>query len=141
MLTALDHLTPSSSVKNSHVVICRYKVGRKSPKEYTRKGDGEKILKGLCPPCSKLRKVQPLTAGAFKRRDNPPNTLVCSKQPCSFIHVNFQSTQYHIIVYVDQKTVHQTQIHFSAGSMFLARRLWTNHLVSTCLGSYVSMLQ
>ncbi|KAG0558572.1 hypothetical protein M758_10G036100 [Ceratodon purpureus] len=53
----------------------RYKVGRKFPKDYTRKGDGVKILKGLCPPCSKLRKVQPLTAGAFKERDNPPNTL------------------------------------------------------------------
>lgn len=50
-------------------------MGRKFPKNYTRKGDGEKILKGICPPCSKLRKPKPPEAGAFKERDNPPNTL------------------------------------------------------------------
>ncbi|KAG0566997.1 hypothetical protein M758_7G097000 [Ceratodon purpureus] len=55
--------------------IYRYKVGRKFPKNYTRKGDGEKIQKGIVPPCSKLKKAGPPAAGGFKERDNPPNTL------------------------------------------------------------------
>lgn len=54
----------------------RYKVGRKYPKNYTKKGDGEKIVKGICPPCSKLRKASAPEAGGFRERDNPPNTLV-----------------------------------------------------------------
>jgi hypothetical protein len=55
---------------------CRYPVARKTPKNYTKKGDGEKIVKGICPPCSKQRKPHPPAGGAFKKRDNPPNSLV-----------------------------------------------------------------
>lgn len=55
---------------------CRYKVPKKTPKEYTKKGDGEKILKGLCPPCHKQKKPNPPKAGAMKKRDNPPNSQV-----------------------------------------------------------------
>lgn len=103
MLTALDHLnTPSADVKSFYVVRYRYKVGRKFPKDYTRKGDGEKILKGICPPCSKLRKVQPVTAGAFKERDNPPNTLVCPNTSClestrTLIHPVLELTLYIVL--------------------------------------------
>lgn len=55
---------------------CRYKVPKKTPKEYMKKGDGEKILKGLCPPCHKQKKPNPPKAGAMKKRDNPPNSQV-----------------------------------------------------------------
>lgn len=55
---------------------CRYKVPRKTPKDYTKKGDGEKILKGICPPCQKPKKPKPPEAGAMKKRDNPPNSQV-----------------------------------------------------------------
>lgn len=60
---------------NSHP-FCRFKVPRKTPNQYTKKGDGEKILQGLCPPCTKLAKPKPPMSGAFKKRDNPPNSLV-----------------------------------------------------------------
>ncbi|CAM6069150.1 unnamed protein product [Sphagnum tenellum] len=53
----------------------RYPVARKTPKNYTKKGDGEKIVKGICPPCSKQRKPHPPAGEAFKKRDNPPNSL------------------------------------------------------------------
>lgn len=32
-------------------------------------------MKGICPPCSKLRKASAPEAGGFRERDNPPNTL------------------------------------------------------------------
>eukprot|EP00249_Psilotum_nudum_P004678 c18183_g1_i4 orf=1087-1533(-) len=52
----------------------RHRIPRKLPVDYTRKGDGEKIKRGELHKAAP--KAEPPLAGAFKMRDNPPNTLV-----------------------------------------------------------------
>ena len=53
----------------------RFSSRRKLPNEYTRKGDGDLIKTGkICVPEVKERKIEPPSAGAFKKRANPPNT-------------------------------------------------------------------
>ncbi|MCO5611641.1 hypothetical protein L7F22_065895 [Adiantum nelumboides] len=52
----------------------RHRIPKKLPSDYTRKGDGEKIKRGELHKAAP--KAEPPLAGAFKLRDNPPNTLV-----------------------------------------------------------------
>jgi hypothetical protein len=52
----------------------RHKVARKYPKDFSRKGDGAKLKNGELRRA--VKKAEPPLAGAFKRRDNPPNSLV-----------------------------------------------------------------
>lgn len=51
----------------------RHRIPKKLPSDYTRKGDGEKIKRGELHKAAP--KAEPPLAGAFKLRDNPPNTL------------------------------------------------------------------
>ncbi|KAI5066954.1 hypothetical protein GOP47_0017482 [Adiantum capillus-veneris] len=51
----------------------RHRIPKKLPSDYTRKGDGEKIKRGELHKAAP--KAEPPQAGAFKLRDNPPNTL------------------------------------------------------------------
>ncbi|CAM6082602.1 unnamed protein product [Calypogeia fissa] len=51
----------------------RHKVARKYPKDFSRKGDGAKIKSGELHWA--VRKAEPPLAGAFQKRDNPPNSL------------------------------------------------------------------
>ncbi|KAJ7567176.1 hypothetical protein O6H91_02G134900 [Diphasiastrum complanatum] len=50
----------------------RHKLPRKIPGDYTRKGDGEKIKRGELRKAAP--KAEPPIGGAFRLRDNPPNT-------------------------------------------------------------------
>ncbi|GBG71982.1 hypothetical protein CBR_g10920 [Chara braunii] len=53
--------------------VYRYRGARKTPQDYTRKGDGERIKRGEL--TKELPKPEPPVAGAYQKRDNPPNTL------------------------------------------------------------------
>ncbi|XP_002973988.2 parkin coregulated gene protein homolog [Selaginella moellendorffii] len=51
----------------------RHRIPRKYPCDFTRKGDGEKLRRGeLTKP---VPKAEPPCAMAFRKRDNPPNSL------------------------------------------------------------------
>lgn len=53
-------------------MCCRYPAAKPNPSGYLRKGEGE-FVKTRGPQLDE-RKPSPPVAGAYKRRENPPNT-------------------------------------------------------------------
>ena len=76
MVKYMEYQHPHPNICNHEccVFFQRHRIPKKMPSDYTRKGDGEKIKRGELH--KEVPKAEPPVAGAFKLRDNPPNTLV-----------------------------------------------------------------